>query len=104
MNLWTIAPLLVGLSLLMIVFTYCACVTIVKMDQILPRWARQHGFRIIHSEVQTLFSGPFSVNRYAPVYRITVEDQERRQKKGWVRLGVWYIVGFRENIEVCWDE
>ena len=56
MNPWTIAPLLVGLSLLMIVFTYCACVTIVKMDQILPRWARQHSFRIIHSEVQTLFT------------------------------------------------
>jgi len=103
-NPWLSNVGIVGLSLLGILFTYCVCVTAARMGQVLPRWARQNGFRIVHSETRTFFQGPFFVNRYAPIYRITVEDHDGRQKKGWVRIGDWYFVGFRENVEVRWDE
>lgn len=104
MERWALALLVAGLSFLMIFFTYFMCVTILKMEEVLPRWASQHGFRIVRSEARTFFQGPFFSNRYAAVYRITVEDQEKRQKNGWIRLGLWYIVGFQENIDVRWDD
>lgn len=88
----------------MVFFTYVACRTIFQMNEVLPRWAKQRGFRIIHSELRTFFQGPFITSRYRPVYYVTVEDQQKRQKKGWVRLGWWYIVGFREKIEERWEE
>ena len=96
--------LFAGLAVLAIFFTYFVCATILKMEAVLPRWAQQHGFRIVRREPRRFFQGPFCVNRYAPVYHITVEDQEKRQKRGWIRLGLWYIVGFHERIEVRWDE
>jgi hypothetical protein len=101
---WPLTLLFAGLAVLGIFFTYFVCATILRMEAVLPRWAQQHGLRIVRREPRTFFQGPFFVNRYAPVYRITVEDQEKRQKRGWIRLGLWYIVGFRERIEVRWDE
>lgn len=95
---------LTSAALALVFFTYLSCQTIFQMEEVLPRWAKQRGFRIIHSEVRTFFQGPFFTNRFRPVYYITIEDQQKRQKIGWVRLGWWYVVGFRENIEELWDE
>jgi hypothetical protein len=97
-------PSLTGAALALVVFTYLSCRTIFQMEEFLQRWAKQRGFRIIHREVRTFFQGPFFTNRFRPVYYITIEDQQQRQKKGWVRLGWWYVVGFRETIEERWDE
>lgn len=104
MRNWVVILLVSGAALAMVFFTYVVCRTIVQVSEVLPRWAKQQGFRIIYSEARTFFQGPFSTNRYRPVYYVTVEDQQKRQKKGWVRLGWWYIVGFREMIEERWEE
>src|SRR5262245_47230471 len=101
---WAVGLLVAAAALAMIVFTYFACKTIFRMEEVLPRWARQHGYHIIHCEARRYFQGPLSLNKYRPVYYVTVEDQQKRQKKGWVRLGWWYIVGFREKIDVRWEE
>jgi hypothetical protein len=104
MTNWEIALLVGSLSLLTILVTYKFCQTVFQIEDILPRWAKQHGYRIVRQEPRTFFQGPFSTNRYRPVYYVTVEDQQRRQKRGWVRLGWWFIIGFREHIEVRWEE
>ncbi len=104
MPTWAIGLLVAGASVAMIFFTILVCRTMFEIADVLPRWAKQHGFRIIHSEPRTIFQGPFSTNRYTPVYHITVEDQHHKQKKAWIRLGTWYIIGFREFIEVHWEE
>src|SRR5262249_25970888 len=101
---WAVGLLLAGASLAMIFFTYIVCKTIFQMEEVLPRWAKQHGFRIIHKEARTFFQGPFFLHRYRPVYYIIVEDRQQKQKKGWIRLGWWYIIGFREFIEVRWED
>jgi hypothetical protein len=78
--------------------------TLFQIEEVLPRWAKQHGFRIIRRELRTFFQGPFFLNKYKPVYYLTVEDQEQRQRTGWIRLGCWFIIGFIEKIEVQWED
>ena len=101
---WELALLVGGLSLLTVLFTYRLCQTVFRIQEILPRWAKEHGYRIVRQELRTFFQGPFFPDRYRPVYYLTVEDQQRRRRTGWVRLGWWYIIGFKEHIEVRWDK
>ena len=97
-------------SLAVTLFGYRLCTSITQVDDALPRWAKEHGFRIISKESRTFFQGPFnSVFRallaaYRPAYYVTLEDQRHRQRKAWVRLGWWCFVVFRESIEVRWEE
>ncbi|HEV3080979.1 MAG TPA: hypothetical protein VGY66_14445 [Gemmataceae bacterium] len=104
MATWAIGLLVACASLLMIFFTYFACQTVFQIEESLTSWARQHGYRIIAKEGRQYFVGPFKINKYRPTYYITVEDRQGQQKKGWIRLGTWYIVGFKERIRVLWEE
>jgi hypothetical protein len=101
---WQIGILVTAASIAMIFFTVRVCKVIFSLDKMLPHWAEQQRLRIVRKETDPFSSGPFPRNRYALDYRVTVEDEEHRQKTGWVRLGSWYIVGFRENVEVRWDD
>jgi hypothetical protein len=102
---WAIALLVAGVSLALVFFTYFACQAMLQMEQVLPRWAKEQGLRIIPREPRTIFRGTyFFSNRYKLVYHVEVEDQEGRQKKGWVCVGWWCIVGFSENVEVRWKD
>lgn len=89
MDTWAIALLVTMAATAMVFFTYVGCRTFIVVGEVLPRWAKQRGFRIIHSEARTYFQGPFSQSSYTPVYYVTVEDQKGRQRKVWVRLGWW---------------
>ena len=104
MSGWVLGCWIAVASLVMVFFTYRGCMTIIEIEEVLPRWAKQHGFRIIRQEAPIFHQGPFPRNQYRPVYFVTVEDQQQRQKSGWVRLGWWYVVGFKENVEVRWGD
>ena len=101
---WEIALLMTAAAGAMIAFTFQACRTFLRIAAILPRWAKENGYRIVEAETRIFFQGPFPKNRYSQVYFVTVEDQQQRQRKGWIRLGWWYGVGFQEKIEVRWEE
>src|SRR4051794_23581743 len=101
---WQIGLLAAGLSVLAGFFTYRLCQTVYEIEGVLPRWARQQGYRIVRQEIRYYAHGPFPQNRYRPVFYMTVEDPQGRQKRGWVRLGWWYGIGFREHIEVRWED
>lgn len=88
----------------MVFFTWNVCRVTFEIDDALPRWAMQRGFRIIRSDARTLFQGPFSLSRYKVVFYVTVVDQQDRVKKGWISLGRWSSFGFREHIEERWEE
>src|SRR4030095_11379207 len=84
---WALGLLLAGASLALIFFCYLVCRTILQSVEVLPRWAKQHGFRIIHCELRTFFQGPFFLNNALsgrPVCYITVEDEQKNVKKGWI--------------------
>src|SRR3954469_21359654 len=101
---WQIGLLAGGLSVGAVFLTYRLCQTVYETEGVLPRWARQQGYRIIRQEIRYYSHGPFPQNRYRPVMYVSVEDPQGRRKKGWVRLGWWYVVGFHEHIEVRWED
>ncbi len=100
---WTFGIFLAFASMLIVLLTYRMCMTISVIEKTLQRWAEQNSLRILTKEARIFFQGPFIPNRYSVVYLVTVEDRDLKQKKGWLRLGWWYIVGFREKIEVRWE-
>lgn len=91
-------------SLLMILFAYASMTSIAKIEDALTRWAKKNDLRIVHKETRTFFQGPFFLDRYRPVYYLTVEDQQHRRRKAWIRLGWWYFIGFKECVEVIWEQ
>ncbi len=81
MTKWELGLLIAGLTLLTILFTYLVCRTTLQLEEIMLRWSKENGYRIIQRESRYVFQGPFSTNRYRPVYYVTVEDQQGNQKK-----------------------
>ena len=47
--------LVAGASLLLVFVTYFMCQTFWQMEEVLTRWATQHGFRIIRREPRLFF-------------------------------------------------
>lgn len=88
----------------MVFFTWNVCLVTFEIDDALPRWAMQRGFRIIHSDARPLIQGPFFRGSSKVVFYVTVVDQQDRVKKGWISLGRWSPFGFREQIEERWKE
>jgi len=93
-------------SLVVTFLGYRLCTTMAQIDDVLPRWAKERGFRIVHKEARIFFRGPFFslFSNASPVYYVTLEDEQHQQRNAWIRLGWWYFVGFRERIEVIWDD
>ena len=59
MNRLEIGLLVVGISLALVLFTYLGLTTILRMEKVLPRWAKENGLRIVHKDARTFFQGPF---------------------------------------------
>jgi hypothetical protein len=107
METWLVVLLVTGAAVGMVGFTYVLCTTMLQSEEALQRWVTQNGFRLIRREQRFFFQGPFSLgypNQYRCVYFVTIEDDNQQRKTGWVRVGWWYIVGFKENVQVRWDK
>ena len=79
-------------SLAMVLLTCRGLAVLAQIDDVLPRWAKEHGFCIVQRESRTYFQGPFNRyrffrNQYRVVYYITVEDQQHTRTSAWVRVG-----------------
>lgn len=98
---WAVAVLLTGASLGMIFFAYAVCATILRNEAVLSRWAKENSFRIIRRQALGGFQRPHVL---FPAYHVTIEDQQKRRRSGCVRLGFWYLVGFKELIYVRWED
>ena len=91
-----IGLLVASASILMVFLTYFACQALFRIDESLNGWVQQHGYRIIAREDRQY--------KWCPTCYITVEDRQGQQKRGLITVGTWYIVGFKENITVLWEE
>lgn len=100
----TVGMLTAAAALTVVLGTYLGCTAIGRIDDAFARWAKQHGLRVIRRESRTFFQGPFFLNQYRPFFYVTLEDRERTRKNAWVRLGWWYLIGFKEYIEVRWED
>jgi len=70
----------------------------------LSRWAEAGGYRLLRKQRRHYFTGPFFWNssKLQVVYRVNVEDEERQERWGWVRIGQsWWPSA--DQIQVEWD-
>ncbi|HZS94004.1 MAG TPA: hypothetical protein VFA78_04345 [Chloroflexota bacterium] len=76
-----------------------------RARSILDRWARRNGYRIIDREVRLLRRGPFflTTGQNQEVYRVTVEDGNRRVRRGYVRCGGFLFGLLSDRADVRWD-
>ena len=74
-------------------------------SSLLEQWAQGHGYRILSQEYCHFLKGPFfwTSSKDQVVYYVTVEDQEGRKRKGWVRCGGYFFGLLSDNVEVRWD-
>ncbi len=70
------------------------------------RWANDHGFRILHSEIRYFCKGPFTwklSHRGQEVYHVRVRDQDGRERSAWLRCtSVSFVTD--DKTEVVWEE
>ncbi len=77
-----------------------------RSSSLLQQWADENGYRVIDKEYRTFFRGPFfwTTSKGQTVYYVTVEDDEGRIRRGWVRCGGWFLGLMSDNVEVRWDD
>ncbi len=76
-----------------------------RSDEILIRWARRHGYRIIRAELRSYLTGSFNPPsmRGQTVYRVVVEDRSGEKRTGWVRCGSGLLGLISDKAEAWWD-
>jgi hypothetical protein len=92
--------------LLVLVLVICyVTLTYSKARAVLEQWATANGYRILHSELRPLFTGPFFWRNFTkqPVYYVRVRERDGRERAGWVRCCVRWSGG-SGTAEVRWDE
>ena len=70
---------------------------------LVQRWAHDHAYRILQCEYRALVAGPFSrrsLPRHSRVYRVQIEDLERRTRTAYVACIPEWGPG---RTEVAWD-
>lgn len=78
--------------------------TFSRSDDILRRWERRRGCRIIARRYCTLWRGPYmfvSSNSHA-VWRVTVRTEDGRIRHAWLRLGGWFSGLFADTVDETW--
>lgn len=93
-------------ALLVLVLAICYVAwTYSNARAVLEEWATANGYKILHSELRTLFTGPFFWRNFTkqPVYYVTVRSTDGRERAGWVRCCVRWSGG-SEAADVRWDE
>lgn len=75
-------------------------------SSLLEQWARRNGYRILSQDYCHFFKGPFfwTSTKDQVVYYVTVEDEEGRQRNGWVRCGGYFLGLLSDNVEVRWED
>jgi len=98
------SPQIQVLLVLVLAIVY-VMVTYSKARAILEQWAAANGYQILHSELRTLFTGPFFWRNFTkqPVYYVRVRGRDGRERSGWIRCCVWWS-GSSSTAEVRWDE
>ena len=77
-----------------------------RSRSILDQWAEDNGYRIVHRERRLLFRGPFwwRTAEGQEVFRVIVQDDEGRERAGYVRCGGWFLGLFSDAATVKWDD
>jgi hypothetical protein len=75
-----------------------------RSEEILRRWAAEHGFEIISAR-RAFFGGPFwwRKSENQAVFRVTVRDAAGRTRSGHVRCGGWFLGLFSDAATAEWD-
>lgn len=76
-----------------------------RSDSILERWAAEEGVEILSAEYRWLARGPFFwTSNKRSVYRVQVIDRRGRTRRGWVRVGGYWLGLLSDHADVIWDD
>ncbi len=76
-----------------------------RSNELIDQWARANNLQILQKEARNFLRGPmfWTTGKSQTVYRITVIDQNGRQRSGWVRCGGMFLGLHSDKIDVRWD-
>lgn len=80
-------------------------VYVVRSRYLLRKWARDHGYELLHADFRMLRKGRYMwSSRGQAVFRVEVRDREGRTRQGWVRCGGWWTGVWGEHVESKLEE
>ena len=97
------AAMILGVLVLMVVIIAWR---VSRSHGMLVRWAEENGYQIVHQEHRLLRRGPyfFRATDDQAVYYVVVTDRYGRERRGYVRLGGWFLGLFSDQVDVRWDD
>ena len=77
-----------------------------RAEDILRRWARNNGFKLLSAERRWFRRGPFFfwTSKSQVVFYVTVRTSDDRIRHGWVRCGSWFLGVLIDQAEARWDK
>ena len=77
-----------------------------RSRNLLGKWAETSGYKIVSAERRWLRRGPFFwfTSDSQVVFYVTVEDEQKNIRNGYVRIGGWFLGLFSDKTEVRWDD
>lgn len=77
-------------------------------DQRLEEWAQSNNFQILQKKYyyDSFMYTPFrwSTGGFVGIYYVSIEEENRNQRTGWVCFGNWYAGLWSNKIRVIWEE
>lgn len=97
-----VAVILAVLLLMVIIIVWRA----LRSHGLLARWAEENGYQVLHQEHRLLRRGPyfFRATDDQTVYYVVVTDRYGRERRGYVRLGGWFLGLFSDQVDVRWED
>ena len=98
-----------GAALLFIVFVIVALLVMwwhfSRSSDMLEQWARDNGMELIEAERRFLRRGTYwwRTARGQEVFRVTVRDNSGQVRRGYVRVGGWFMGLLSNQVDVEWD-
>ena len=76
-----------------------------RSQTIIDRWAQANGFRVLHSEMRLMRTGPFFFRhgKGQTVYYVTVQDSTGRTRRAFIRCGGWFAGLCSDAAAVEWE-
>jgi len=76
-----------------------------RSRDLVERWARENGFRLLSAENCWFSNGPFfwTTSKSQVVFRVEVQDERGQVRSGWVRCGSLFGGLLSDQTEVRWE-
>jgi acetamidase/formamidase len=77
-----------------------------RSREILDGWVAENGYTLLDAERRWFLRGPFFffAGKGHEVFRVEVRDAEGSTRRGYVRVGGWWLGLLSDKVAVEWDD